>query len=564
MDQSDSGFYGNEIPFISSSFEKITLLHDSNQGYCQLYKAQRMGKWFVLKCLKKEYAENPLYRNLLRKEFDIGYQLSHPHIIQTMGFETISPYGACIVLEYVDGITLREYIEGHNHSFQETARWVDELCQALSYIHTKQIIHRDLKPENILITANGHHVKLIDFGFSDADSYSILKEPAGTHRYAAPEQMKRREKVDGRADIYALGILLEELENKDKSILAVARRCCCYDVSRRPSEAASIPVLIKKHRLECRIKKILIVGLLFLILLAGYYNYRTSDASHLTEVSIEVESEDSVVSIMPSRDVTITEDKIVVKEKNKEKRSEITDAPALLTIDNVFKKQQRLEEPLGAYQHRWLLKDYVDAEMDKVLIPWLFHVYKITEKGELQTFLSQEKDKGGLFLRLQQKVSDGYVTFIQSHPLAEIDAEKYRPLMQYYVAEHYEEVRQFYRPMFDDKEREWQGLAMSNLSVHERLNHALRGIILSRLHPHLHHCDTMQHHASLRPITMEEWKTEIKSDAQNWLMSELSTNDPFYTLCLSIVESTIENVHKELHGGRIRLAEKDARFRVIE
>lgn len=561
MDQSDSGFYGNEIPFISSSFEKITLLHDSNQGYCRLYKAQRMGKWFVLKCLKKEYAENPLYRNLLRKEFDIGYQLSHPHIIQTMGFETISPYGACIVLEYVDGITLREYIEGHNHSFQETARWVDELCQALSYIHTKQIVHRDLKPENILITANGHHVKLIDFGFSDADSYAILKEPAGTHRYAAPEQMKRGEKVDGRADIYALGILLEELVNKDKSILAIARKCCRSEVSKRPSEAASIPALIKKHRLECRIKKILIVGLLFLILLAGYYNYRTSDASHLTEVSIEVESEDSVVSIMPSRDVTITEDKIVVKEKNKEKRSEITDAPALLTIDNVFKKQQRLEEPLGAYQHRWLLKDYVDAEMDKVLIPWLFHVYKITEKGELQTFLSQEKDKGELFLRLQQKVNAGYVAFIQSHPLAEIDAEKYRPLMQYYVAEHYEEVRQFYRPMFDDKEREWQGLAMSNHSVHERLNHALRGIILSRLHPHLHHCDTMQHHASLRPITMEEWKTEIKSDAQNWLMSELSTNDPFYTPCLSIVESTIENVHKELHGGRIRLAEKDARFR---
>ena len=116
MDQSDSGFYGNEIPFISSSFEEVTLLHDSNQGYCRLYKAQRMGKWFVLKCLKKEYVENPLYRNLLRKEFDIGYQLSHPHIIQTIGFETISPYGTCIVFEYIDGITLREYMKGRYHS----------------------------------------------------------------------------------------------------------------------------------------------------------------------------------------------------------------------------------------------------------------------------------------------------------------------------------------------------------------------------------------------------------------------------------------------------------------
>lgn len=547
---------------MTSSFVEITLLYESSRGYGRLYKAKRMGKWFVLKCLKKEYAENPLYQALLRKEFEVGYSLSHPHIVQTVGWETISPYGACIVLEYIDGITLREYIEGHNHTNQETVRWVDELCQALSYIHTKQIVHRDLKPENILITANGHHVKLIDFGFSDADSYAILKEPAGTHRYAAPEQMKRGERVDGRTDIYALGILLEELENKDKSILTVARKCCRSEVSKRPSEAASIPVLIKRYRLECRVKKILTVGLLFLIVVVGYYSYRTSDASHRSEVSVEVKPEDSIVSVAPSVDATITEEKIVVEEKSEEKRDIPTETSVSLTIADVFGQQSRLEEPLGAYQHRWLLKDYVDAEMDKVLIPWLFDVYKITDEGEFQTFLLQEKDKGELFLRLQQNVYAGYATFIESHPLAEIDAEKYRPLMQYYMVEHYEEVRRFYRLMFNDKES--QGMVAGNLSIQERLSHILRGIVLNRLHPYLHHCDTMQHHASLRPITMETWKTEVKADAQSWLMSELSTNDPFYNPCLSIVESTIENVRKELHGGRLRLAEKEARFRVIE
>lgn len=128
------------------------------------------------------------------------------------------------------------------------------------------------------------------------------------------------------------------------------------------------------------------------------------------------------------------------------------------------------------------------------------------------------------------------------------------------MVEHYEEVRRFYRLMFNDKEN--QGMVSGNLSIQERLSHVLRGMVLSRLHPYLHHCDTMQHHASLRPITMEEWKTEVKADAQSWLMSELSTSDPFYNPCLSIVESTIENVHKELHGGRLRLAEKEARFRV--
>ena len=191
MDESDSGFLVDEVPLLSSSFVEVKLFHENEKGYTHLFKAKRMGKWFVLKCLKKEYAENPTYQTLFQKEFEIAYQLSHPHIVQTIGMEEVSPFGKCIVMEYVDGVSLREYINTHKSSRQETIRWINELCQALSYIHAKQIIHRDLKPENILITSNGRHVKLIDFGFSDTDSYAVLKEPAGTRRYAAPEQMKK-------------------------------------------------------------------------------------------------------------------------------------------------------------------------------------------------------------------------------------------------------------------------------------------------------------------------------------------------------------------------------------
>ena len=558
MNQSESGFVGNEVPLMTSSFVEITLLYDSSRGYVRLFKAQRMGKWFVLKCLKKEYAENPLYQTLLRKEFEVGYSLSHPHIVQTIGFETIPSYGVCIVLEYIDGITLREYMKGRYHSHQETVRWVDELCQALSYIHTRQIVHRDLKPENILITANGHHVKLIDFGFSDADNYAILKEPAGTHRYAAPEQMKRGKKVDGRVDIYALGVILKELKVKDRSINSVARRCCCNEVAKRPSDAATIPILIQRYRFRWHIKKTLIFILLLLIVVAGCYKFRYS------ENVLPIEKRfDTISSITPRKDTLVTTKKVKTKEKVKEENVVLEKQPVFLTIDDVFEKRQRLEKPLGAYQQRWLLKDYVDAEMDKILIPWLSRVCQIMDKREWQIFLLQEKDNKDFFHRLQQKVSDGYAAFIQSHPLAETDAEKYRPLMQYYVVEHYEEVRSFYRSMFKDKERELQGLVADNHSVHERLNCVLKKIVLSRLHLYLHHCDTMQHHASLRPITMETWKNEVKTEAQSWLMSELSSSDALYQSGLSIIDSTIKQVHQELHGGRIRLAEKEARFRVI-
>ena len=276
MDQSDSGFLVDEAPLLSSSLVDVKLFHEKEKGYTRLFKAKRMGKWLVLKCLKEEYAENPTYQTLFQKEFEIAYQLSHPHIVQTIGMEEISPFGKCIVMEYVDGVSLREYINTHKSSRQETIRWINELCQALSYIHAKQIVHRDLKPENILITSNGRHVKLIDFGFSDTDSYAVLKEPAGTRRYAAPEQMKKGVKIDVRADIYALGIILKELGGKDKAISSVARKCCCEDITLRPSDVASIPELIEKRRMSFIVRKYVLI-LALMVVLVGYYRFPNSE-----------------------------------------------------------------------------------------------------------------------------------------------------------------------------------------------------------------------------------------------------------------------------------------------
>ena len=112
-------------------------------------------------------------------------------------------------MEYIDGIHLREYLNSKNYNSHVILKILDELCQALSYIHSLQIIHRDLKPENILITRNGSNVKLIDFGLSDTDSYSILKHPAGTLKYASPEQKVPQTTIYNKADIYSLGVILE-------------------------------------------------------------------------------------------------------------------------------------------------------------------------------------------------------------------------------------------------------------------------------------------------------------------------------------------------------------------
>ena len=182
-----------------------------SHGFCQLVKASKDGKWFVLKGLKPAYRPIPLYQQLMYKELSILSSLSHPHIVRCYGMEEIEGLGECIAMEYIEGKSLRQWIQGGKLSHKTILRIALQLTDALSYIHARQIVHRDLKPENILITDNGQNVKLIDFGFSDADSYHILKLPAGTRFYMAPEMMQESACCDIRADIYSLGKIIYEM-----------------------------------------------------------------------------------------------------------------------------------------------------------------------------------------------------------------------------------------------------------------------------------------------------------------------------------------------------------------
>ena len=174
------------------------------KGFNLLCKAKRYGRWWVLKGLKEPYRQDENYKNLLHKEFDILISLQHPNIVSAYSMEEIPEMGTCIVMEWIDGITLEHWsgkkTEGEGIFLQ--------LLDAVHYIHAKQIVHRDLKPSNIMITHNGNHVKLIDFGLSDTDDFAILKQPAGTPGYISPEQIISRQ-ADIRNDIFSIGCILE-------------------------------------------------------------------------------------------------------------------------------------------------------------------------------------------------------------------------------------------------------------------------------------------------------------------------------------------------------------------
>ena len=256
----NSGFIEEDNINIANQFSNFELIHNSKNGYSELYKAKRYGKWYVLKHLTDKEKDNPRYQSLLEKEFDIAIQLSHQNVVQTVTFEDIPQLGLCIVQEFIDGVTWNDFFSKNNISKKETFRILGELCDALTYIHNKQIVHRDIKPNNILITHDGHHVKLIDFGLADKDDFDILKEPAGTTAFASPEQQKRN-KIDNRSDIYALGKIIQDISYQSFKIKRITKKCLEENPEKRFSSALEV-----KKKLNSKTDIIILIITLLLII----------------------------------------------------------------------------------------------------------------------------------------------------------------------------------------------------------------------------------------------------------------------------------------------------------
>ena len=110
--QTSTFYHDGAIPhsLFSNSFTDISLLHSSKNGMTEVYKAQRMGKWYVLKCVTEAEASNPRMQQLLQKEYEIGFHLNHPFVVQTIGIEQVPDLDTCIVMEYVDGLNWDDFM----------------------------------------------------------------------------------------------------------------------------------------------------------------------------------------------------------------------------------------------------------------------------------------------------------------------------------------------------------------------------------------------------------------------------------------------------------------------
>ena len=192
----------------------------SDSGHNLIYRAQMGGKWVVLKAAKPTEGELTRNKLLLEREFEIMNRLDSIYVVQTIAMVDDPQLGRAILMEYVHGRPLDKFI-AEKPSSAERRRVAEELMEALIFLHDRQIVHGDLKPSNILITDSGNHVRLIDFGFADNESY-IAKNIGTTPSISTPEQLLT-DVLKPERDIYALGKMLALLF--PHSAKPVIRRC---------------------------------------------------------------------------------------------------------------------------------------------------------------------------------------------------------------------------------------------------------------------------------------------------------------------------------------------------
>lgn len=280
-----SGFINPEAQTSASGFDMLTPI-DAAGGTSQPFIARIKGREFFMKRLKPELRNNESFRNLFRKEFDLGKELNSPYIVK---YEQLveNDEEVYILRENVCGATLDQKLRISPEWFRERKhldRLFNQLLEAVGHMHSRHVVHADLKPQNVMLTRINNDVKIIDLGFAFADSHTY--STGCTPGYAAPEQQDgNKTTVDAGTDIYAIGKLMEFIEQESGKRLprvyqTIMRRCLQEEQQRRYRNVDEITHLINQRRHILR-NTFISLGLCTLMGTATLYFFNTSTGDKL-------------------------------------------------------------------------------------------------------------------------------------------------------------------------------------------------------------------------------------------------------------------------------------------
>ncbi|MBR3855809.1 MAG: leucine-rich repeat protein [Bacteroidaceae bacterium] len=232
------------------------------------------GKQYFMKKLRPEYVDNVQYRNLFKKEFEVGEKIKHQNIVRYEALRE-DDKDVSILMEYISGATLEQKVAAMPEYFTKLAnidKFLIQILEALDYMHKEHIVHCDLTPRNIMFTRVNNDVKILDLGFCYCDSY--YNTAGRTYTFAAPEQKSVKGAIDARTDIYGVGKLLEYIERNIDGRLprlykGIMSRALDADPSKRFQNCGEIIEILRKEKKT--LKRFFVAALLVLALVPALF-----------------------------------------------------------------------------------------------------------------------------------------------------------------------------------------------------------------------------------------------------------------------------------------------------
>ncbi|MCM1522655.1 MAG: protein kinase [Muribaculaceae bacterium] len=215
----------------TDKWTEIEHLPEWDEEFYHVYTAKKHGKWLMLKTLRPELKGLPEYEDMIRKEFEVRYNLAHPHIIMINDLEEVPGLGLCIITDDVYGDSLAKLIKDGKVTGEHIFKLHHQLLDALDYIQENHLAHKPLNSSRVIFTENIGNLKLIDVGF---------------------EQKKVLTTVDTADDIYNYGVLLKEaldaVPDADPRLRRVAARCTDPNPARRYKSLNALRLALETRR----------------------------------------------------------------------------------------------------------------------------------------------------------------------------------------------------------------------------------------------------------------------------------------------------------------------------
>lgn len=196
----------------SGKWSDLTLLPEWEETYYDVYTVRKHGKWVMLKALKKEYADDPKYQEMLEQEFETRYNLAHANIVMVNDFDVVPGVGKAIITDDVYGYSLRRLIDEKRLTPKIVHRLETQLLDAMQYIQENHIVHDPITPDTIIFTEYTENLKLINVGY---------------------DQQSKLSADDSQSDIRSYGLILNEvldhLPTSLPKLRKIANKCVSDD-----------------------------------------------------------------------------------------------------------------------------------------------------------------------------------------------------------------------------------------------------------------------------------------------------------------------------------------------